>query len=73
MLHASKQAQIAGRLQRIKAEMGDLQKQLAANAQQQQSGSGDAEIKQLEALKTKIEYIQGMQGFQDLLKRPDLF
>ncbi len=53
--------------------MGEMQKQLAANAQQQQSGSGDAEIKQLEALKTKIEYIQGMQGFQDLLKRPDLF
>jgi hypothetical protein len=53
--------------------MGTLKKQLDNQKNQEQSGSGDEEIKQLESVSKKLEHIYGMQGFKDLLKRPDLF
>ena len=63
-LKRSKQAIIAGRLLRIKAEMQTLDAQLKQNTQQSVDGN---DLESLEALKGQLDGIYQTQAFQNLL------
>jgi len=66
----SKQAVIAGRLLRIRAEMQALDSQLKQNTQQSADGN---DLESLEALKGQLDGIYQTQAFQNLLlKRRDI-
>lgn len=66
----SKQAVIAGRLLRIRAEMQALDSQLKQNTQQSADGN---DLESLEALKGQLDGIYQTQAFQNLLlKRKDI-